>query len=132
MVFQHAVSHIVIFSPAACFACCTAPDRYRRLVKRVCATIDAAFAEDEDCNFGGGDDHTYMDLPGELVGRGREVYLDHVGDAKKLAQFGDGGQVREGFPYIFHPFNERMAGMRAVAAAQPGDASRNDDDNNAQ
>ena len=58
------------------------------------------FSRNKDCDFGGGDDHCYMDLPGELVGRGRDVFLDHVGNAVKLAEFGDGGQVMEGFPCV--------------------------------
>mmetsp|Transcript_25502 Transcript_25502/g.66773 ORF Transcript_25502/g.66773 Transcript_25502/m.66773 type:complete len:159 (+) Transcript_25502:250-726(+) len=89
---------------------------YHRLAKRVRATIEVALAQDEEIHFGGGDDHTFMDLPGELVGRGRAVYLDHVNDARKLATFGEGG-VHEGFPYIFQPFDERLSGMRNAAAA---------------
>lgn len=51
--------------------------------------------------FGGYDDHCSMDLPGEVVGRGKKFFLEHFTDVKKLAKFGTEGSVQECFSYIF-------------------------------
>ena len=55
-----------------------------------------------DLYFGGGDDYTFMDLPGEIIGRGRECFLAHVDDAVKLSRFGQEEDIKECFSYIFH------------------------------
>ncbi|GIQ80953.1 hypothetical protein KIPB_001836 [Kipferlia bialata] len=53
-------------------------------------------------DFGGGDDHTFMDLPAECVGRGKDHYYRMLGSPRELAAFGDSGSVHECFSYIFH------------------------------
>ena len=75
---------------------------YRALAKRIKATIDTAPGVD----FGGGDDHTFMDLPGEVIGRGKQCYLEHADNVEKLSQFGQSESVHEGMAYLFQPFNE--------------------------
>lgn len=54
-----------------------------------------------DVWFGGRDDFCSMDLPAEVVGRGKDFFLEHFKDVKKLAKFGTEGHVQECFNYIF-------------------------------
>ena len=51
--------------------------------------------------FGGRDDFCMMDLPGEVVGRGKDFFLEHVKNVNKLIQFGTEGDIQECFNYIF-------------------------------
>lgn len=51
--------------------------------------------------FGGGDDFCSMDLPAEVVGRGKDFFLEHLKDVNKLIKFGLEGDVQECFNYIF-------------------------------
>jgi len=90
---------------------------YSELKARIVSAIKIA----PDVDFGGGDDYTYMDLPGEIIGRGREVFLEHVTDSTKLSNFGQNGAVNECFAYIFQAFDTdpQMSNIAAVLAAQP-------------
>ena len=85
---------------------------YSLLSGRICKTIN----ERLDLSYGGGDDHTFMDLPGEIISRGKAVFLEYVEDAENLAEFGENEKIKEGFCYIFHPFDDFLEGMRGVFA----------------
>jgi len=52
--------------------------------------------------FGGCDDFCMMDLPAEVVGRGKDFFLEHVNNVDKLIKFGTEGDIEECFDYIFH------------------------------
>ena len=52
--------------------------------------------------FGGCDDFCIMDLPAEVVGRGKDFFLEHVNNVEKLIKFGTEGDIKECFNYIFH------------------------------
>tara|TARA_Y100000389_G_scaffold55048_1_gene50943 strand:+ start:1560 stop:1952 length:393 start_codon:yes stop_codon:yes gene_type:complete len=52
--------------------------------------------------FGGCDDFCMMDLPAEVVGRGKDFFLEHINNVDKLIKFGTEGDIEECFNYIFH------------------------------
>ena len=43
-----------------------------------------------------------MDLPAEVVGIGKDFFLEHVNNVDKLIKFGTEGDIQECFNYIFH------------------------------
>ena len=51
--------------------------------------------------FGGCDDFCMMDLPAEVVGRGKDFFLENVKNVNKLIKFGTEGDIQECFNYIF-------------------------------
>jgi len=99
-------------------------DEYDRLTRRVSETIE----NNLDLDYGGGDDHTFMDLPGEVVGRGKNFFESHVDDPASLSSFGDAGGIRECFAYIFHPFRDGVADDDDDEDDDEGSQSESEDD----
>ena len=75
----------------------------QHLTGRIVKTIQAGLA----CGAhpGGGDDYSFSDLPSEIVGRGKDFFLEHVHNIPKLMHFGGNkSNVCENFSYIFQSF----------------------------
>lgn len=73
---------------------------YSKLCGRISETTDKALTD--GIRFYGGDDLIDMDLPGDVISRGKDFFKSVVDKPRALASLSEG--VQEGFCYIFHEF----------------------------